>query len=335
MSKVSIHNNVGCKYFLSTKGEEAAINSLFRVIDVRPGATDDSREVKIKYLNTDETKWINADKLGEYTKLNPDAYLMYSIVEYDGLKDVLFTIHKVGDNGKVNPAPSMACRQNIVNLFSMMKQENNRIGVSVTTSTLPIGMEMAQILAFDELKESGISLLYKEDTIDDILSVLPTKKLDKVFRDIWNYYDQKGEFKYDSGPLHLYGVANSTEEFFRENDVIHDYHDIFDIIEVPFSLKWKEKVPQKALVSIIAEATHKVPKRCYVYPYSRTIDMSDIQKDYLLMTANPDKAEKDDRDIYIVGYDINHSATYAQFKYGSKENMQKYFEQRTKELGFS
>ena len=77
MSKVSIHNNVGCKYFLSTKGEEAAINSLFRVIDVRPGATDDSREVKIKYLNTDETKWINADKLGEYTKLNPDAYLMY------------------------------------------------------------------------------------------------------------------------------------------------------------------------------------------------------------------------------------------------------------------
>ena len=319
-------NNIGAKYFRADLGESALKDSVIRVISY------DDFDKLFKVVDTDgNTSKIDEEELSKYTRLNPDGILMASYVKYDGLDDVLLTFHKI-ENRKVNETPSIVCRQNIIDVFAMMEGKNNRVGLCVSDQTCPEGVEFKDILAYDTLEDTSVVQTYMEDTLDDLLLAIGHKKADKILRNLKQRYEQRvKEEQNEAGNYKIYGVCETLEELMSTNDFMTEYHRIFEVLEVPFSLKWEEKLPKRALLDIIAEHEHKVPHKFYIFPYDRTIDTNSFYKNWLFMTADPKKASKGDRDIYIVGYDIDYKTSFAQFKYGSTENMMNQFHN----LGFS
>ena len=319
-------NNIGAKYFRSDIEQSALQDSIIRILSY------DDFDRLYKAIDKDgKSIKITQEELDKYTRLNPDGFLMISYVKYDGLDDVLLTFHKI-ENRKINETPSIVCRQNIIDVFAMMEGKRNRIGLCVSDQTCPEGINFGDILAYDSLEDTAIVQTYMEDTLDDLLTILNHKKADKLLRNLKQSYDQRvKEEKENAGDYTIYGVCSTLEELMETNDFMTEYHRIFEVLEVPFSLKWEEKLPKRALLDIIAEHEHKVPKTFYIFPYDRTIDTNEFYKNWLFMTADPKKAAKDDRDIYIVGYDIDYQTSFAQFKYGSKANMINKFQ----ELGFS
>ena len=316
---------IGAKYFRADLGESALQSSAIRILSF-----DDFDKLYKAIDYKGETKKINEEELKKYTMLNPDGILMVSYVKNDGLNDVMLTFHRIKDH-KASSTPSIICRQNAVDIFAALEGKNNRIGLCVSNQTCPTGVRFKDILDYDEMESAYLVYLYMEDTLDDILTVCNHKKADKVLRNLKMKYDQLVKDDKEGGDYKLYGVCETLEELLSTNDFMTEFHREFEVLEVPFSLKWEEKLPKKALLEVIAEHTHKVPNKFYVVPYNRTIDVSTLYKNWIFMTADPKKAAKDDRDIYIVGYDIDYQTTFAQLKYGSKENMVQKFQ----ELGFS
>ena len=128
------------------------------------------------------------------------------------------------------------------------------------------------------------------------------------------------------------GWCSSLKELLYENQFMKDFHDAFNIEEVPFSIRDMDSPVTKSLMmDIVANVLQVCPIKIYIAKYDKSINLNEINKKYILACADSHKCADDDRDIYIVGCDIDPLRTYANYKYGSKENM----ENRLKELGFN
>lgn len=259
-------------------------------------------------------------------KLNPDAVMAIAVVETDGLKDVMVNVH-LRNKTAFNEKPCIVCRQNVIDIFAVMAKSTDSIGICISENTIPAGMEIENFVEHEKLIGIREICLYMDDSLDNMLELINTRMYDTLLSN--NAAILKRVNGNDASKVN--GACMTLRELLKTNDFMHDYHEAFNIVEVPFSLGWEQIIPKKALSDIIVEISHAVPDTVYVVPYDKSRDLRDIKKPYILATADPVKANSSDTGIYIVSYDIHPSISYEQYKYGGKDEMKKKFS----DMGFS
>lgn len=306
----------GTKYY---KSNEGGLDEVMQSV-IRISSYDESKKIYTAKNKSNDIIHLTENELkNDWTRLIPDAMIMMCIVTYDDMSDVLFCVHK--REGSVYKAvPDVVCRQNILDVYS---GNTNTVGMCISHKTKLDGVGFEEILQYHEMDAMYISMAYIDDTIDDILEYTNSKRADAVLRRLKeNYYSKYKIIK---------GSYPTLKELLMNNQFMSEYHMMFDIVEVPFSLKWKDLLPKQALVDIIAEISRKVPSAFYIIPYDKSIDLKKFERDYILATADPVRANADDRDIYIVGYDIDENISYTDYKHGGIENLK----QKIRDIGFS
>jgi len=316
----------GTKVYQKEEGKDPDIK---RVISYK----NDSKQYKVKDLATKKVLMMDKEEVErEWTRLNPDALIMLYTAIFDGLEDVLICVHKRVDR-QFERTPHIVCRQNVVDMYRMSNNVSifqPCIGMCLSRNAVLENLRFEDFLRYDdELTSHTATVVYIDDTFNDIIEFMDTRKADKVLRNnkegYWHKYEEAEMYG-----LRVIGVCSTVEELLKTNAFMFDYHAIMDIAEVPFSLRDPDKIPRKALVDVITHITRTVPEEIYVLKYDKSINISQFKRKYILMTADPEKCDPDDTDIYIVCYDESIMMSYVEYVYGSREGMK----DKLRELGW-
>ena len=268
---------------------------------------EDFRIVKIKNENTFRIKYTNGELdtitrdviEKEYVRLIPDGLIAMNIVnvgkvrpeDKEELKDVIVAIYKTEDLDNGVNLPFAVCRQSIEDLFTKQINSNPYIqyaGMSMNQNNVPAGCDFIMLLSCNGIAYSIGCSVYLDDTLDDILGLINTKKFDDVLSSMYAKIDKN----------RVYGYYPTVKELLENNDFMFDFRQSFNIEKVYFPMKINEEDYSMDLeqVKILEDIVHFIMENPYVIPFSRDIDLDDIKRSYLLVSDTND-------DIYIVIYD--------------------------------
>ena len=224
-----------------------------------------------------------------YTRIIPDGTLSFCIANLDlGLKDVIVVLYKTDELKEGSKLPFCACRQSVTDLFIQPTNNTTSIyaGMSVNRNSIPEGLKMEDILACNEIDESKSISVYMDDELDFWLSLINSSRMDTILLSMST-----------SVKPNVLGYCKTVEQLLKENDFMYDFLSAFDIHTVNFKVQTInefELIPEHVYA---LEERFKVQMfKTYVIPYDRTIDMTEIQRNHILI--------KDiDNKIYIIAYD--------------------------------
>lgn len=274
--------------------------------------SEDFRIVKMKNENTFVCKFTggNTKKLSrceiedlcfdEYAKIKPDVIMTFSIVEVavfenekkevEVIKDVMVGIYRTKDLDEKKNIPFAVCRQGIQDFFTTQINRNpyvQYVGLSMNQNNVPEGMDFMMLMACNKMLSSVAVAVYMEDTLDEILSFVNASKLDSVLTSLCT-----------SAPDNIVGNYKTLRELLEANDIMYDFYSAFDIIKVPFDIKCIEDTDE-----IMPDQRKYIEnqKKCemlktYVLEFARDFELSDIKRDYILLS---DKNNK----LYVMAYD--------------------------------
>jgi hypothetical protein len=216
----------------------------FEVIRVRK--VKDNDNIKCINLDTGNTITINLDQLKEYTPLEPYGVLSVNIVEVAGEKDVVLILYKLIELKIMGMnSPYAICRQSVNDFFADLiynnPEDNNMVGISCTRDNCPANIDFNQLATCDNILESNIVYLYRDDTLNSILQVIPLlSKIDNVLDNLYDTYCKsnnilniyiKGKYKFKDG------WCGDLKTLLRENNFMADFNSMCDITEVDFDIK--------------------------------------------------------------------------------------------------
>ena len=230
---------LGYKFFKETENG-------FRVIRIKDVKDNDN----IQYIDEDsKSKYmITLDELKEYTPLEPFGVLSANIVNINGEKDVVIILYKMIELKIMGMnSPYAICRQSINDFFADLvfqnPEDNNLVGVSCTRDNCPANVDFTQLAACDDILESNIVYLYRDDTLDTILQIIPllskiNKTLDKL---MWKHINstkpkQLIALKYNTKTKYVDGWCKDLRTLLKENNFMADFNSMCDIVEVDFDL---------------------------------------------------------------------------------------------------
>lgn len=267
---------------------------------------EDFRIVKIKNENTFRIKYTNGELdtitrdviEKEYVRLIPDGLIAMNIVnvgkvrpeDKEELKDVIVAIYKTEDLDNGVNLPFAVCRQSIEDLFTKQINTNPYVqyaGMSMNQNNVPAGCDFIMILACNSIAYSVGCSVYLDDTLEDILGLINTKKFDDVLSSM-----------YAKIAPNVFGYYPTVKELLVNNDFMFDFRQAFNIEKVYFTMKVNEEDYSMDLeqLKVLENIVHFIMEEPYVIPFSRDINLDDIKRSYLLVSD-----EKDN--IYIVIYD--------------------------------
>lgn len=227
---------LGYKFF---KESNDILNG-FEVIRVRK--VKDNTNITCIDLDTNTNHKFTLDELKEFTPLEPYGVLSVNIVEINGQKDVVLILYKMIELRIMGMnSPYAICRQSINDFFAdyvyTNPMDNNLVGISCSRENCPANIDFAELAAQDRILESEIVYLYRDDTLDTILQVIPLlSKINKVLDSLlWEHLKAKqvpsfNHIEYDDG-----WCAN-LRTLLRENNFMADFNSMCDITEVDFDL---------------------------------------------------------------------------------------------------
>lgn len=254
-----------------------------------------------KYINDDiliisrgcSTKKVNKGYISSYTKLNPDGHVFFNIVNMGNTeesgKDVVVLLYRKKDLDNQINTPYATCRQNIHDFYSNATNNSNKtyIGISISKDTTPEDVTYEDVLVCNGIEYSEKISIYLDDTLNDIL---PMVNNIKSFNGV--LYTLHKAMK-DS--LFI-GTSKSLESLLRDNNFEYDIKRAFDIIPVDFVVKYRDYVLHNDQVTLLQNILKTEISQTYVLPYSKEISLSDIERDYILVS---DKIGR----LYIIAYD--------------------------------
>lgn len=262
------------------------------------------RIIKMKNTNTfvveeeksgDKYK-IDKSVLDDFTKLIPDGYISFAIVNLEAdLKDTIIALYRQDDLRDGNTVPFAACRQNIFDLFSnQIKRKEfggddiHYVGMSMSKDTVPEGVQYEMILACNGVSDYYMVSVYIDDSLDKILSLVREKKYDIILQTLKNKMTA----------TNIYGNCTTLRQLLEENGFMYDFHSAFKITEVPFEVKIMEEtneiIPEQR---IIIEDILKVEMfKTYILKYDKGIDLKKIQREHILISDLNDN-------LYVLAYD--------------------------------
>lgn len=256
------------------------------------------------------------ESYNKWVRLVEDGIVSFSILKCEK-KDVMIAVHTKEDKD----IPCAICRQDVIDIFKMYSDtpENGKAwaGISVNRDNCPAEIKMEDFMLCDEIESTSVVAVYLDDTIDDILRCIDTTKMDNVLNKL-------ADFRKDTN---IIGNCRSVKELLEYHNFIYDFHNAFNVVEVPFPIMQESEV---LLRDVIGQILHKVISNVFIIPYSKSIDTTEFAKPFMLMTPEWDRCKDEDKKIFIVGYDIDEDKDYLTVKYGTNNK-----EEIIKQLGFS
>ena len=242
---------IGYKFFKET-------DEGFKVVRVKEAKNN----AKITCIDqdTNEEVVLTLDELREYTPLEPYGVLSVNVVGFaDFSKDVVLILYKMLELKIMGPnSPYAICRQSIHDFFADLlyqnPENNNLVGVSCTRDNCPANIDFLDLAACDYTLESKMLYLYRDDTLDSILQVMPL--LDTINETLENllrahifgtmseaeaelkYMERDGHFwRLNDNVNYVHGWCRDLKTLLRENNFMADFNSMCDIVEVDFNLE--------------------------------------------------------------------------------------------------
>lgn len=218
----------------------------FEVIRVKK--VKDNDHITCIDTETDRTVILTLDALREYTPLEPYGVLSVNIVDVNGAKDIVLILYKMIELKIMGMnSPYVICRQSISDFFADLTfqnpEENNIVGVSCTRDNCPANIDFVQLAACNDILESNTVYLYRDDTLDTILQIIPllpkvNATLEKLLWEHINFTKPKVEIglKYSSKTTYVDGWCKDLRTLLRENNFMADFNSMCDTVEVDFDL---------------------------------------------------------------------------------------------------
>lgn len=227
--------------------------------------------------------------LKEYTRLKPDGFVAFTIVNLENkLKDVIVTLYRTKDLEDGSSIPYCACRQNIFDMFTNQVQKGKTmyVGVSVSQETMPDDTPFEIVLACNGIDYVNQVSVYLDDTLDDLLSFVNKSKFDLVLTNIHNNVTNKD----------IKGYCTSLKQLLEENDFMYDFLRAYNIIRLNFAIDKDttelDPFRREAIEGLIKEEMFKT----YVVKYDKEIDLNKIERSHIIVS---DK----NKEIFIIAYD--------------------------------
>lgn len=283
---------IGTKYFKYYNDELEMIRIL---------SYYNSDSVKFKNVKTKEEGVMTIDNLHDnYTQLNPDGYITFSIVQLSGnIEDVIVMLYKYKDIIKEpNSLPYCVCRQNITDIFANQIKINNTTyyGSCVSQDTCPIDVPLDIMMACDSVKETHMISVYSTDNLDNVLSFIKPKNYDAVIASL--FYDHiKYESKYKGGEIFYkntikkdfyQGYCKTLKSLLETNNFMYDFYRAFDIMPLDLSLKESNELGYltEDIIDILQKLLCKNITNTLICKYDKDIDLNKVDKDYVLLADN-------------------------------------------------
>lgn len=247
---------------------------LFRIVDIR----------KSKYVleKGGETKTVTKKQLSQsYTKLKPNGYIIFSIVESNDDKDVIVALYRTNQDKeeKHYNIPYAVCRQNVINIFDKQINNINRVGMSLSLDSSYDLKTIIEMTACNKIYTAIAVAIYMTDNLDSILSLIDVELFDETLQNM--------EFK---KYFFIPGYCNSLKQLLIQEDFLFDFYKAFDIEKIDTSVNI---INDDGLIdpiqTIIFEKLFSVEVfDAYAIEFDYTIRLKDIQKDYRLVYSSVD-----------------------------------------------
>ena len=264
----------------------------------------------------------------DYTRLIPDGYINFDIVTLGkNLKDVMVTIIRDKDIREKAQTPFAVCRQCCIDLFAKQTNPENVdvSGISISKDTCPADVDFKNFFACDGIEKQEVIAYYIGDNIEEIFTLLKNKEeydrvLDKLFHDHVDYICSKNRFLAET-----YEDRNEVDGYYRTletllvgNNFLFDLYSAFNIIPTTFfkeELVTSNDTLTDEAVKVLSALTSTNIDKSLVIKYDRDIDLSKIQRKYLLVTDG-------DFNVYVVAY--TEAGNYHNpMKFETRENLAK------------
>lgn len=248
----------------------------------------------IVILDSIGDKILDRSELDKYNKLKADGFVLLNIVkmgngdEYG--KDIIATFFRDKDIKEGNNIPYAVCRQNILDTFTniVKNQDVEYVGLSMNVDNVPKEANYMDLLACYNVETSERINIYLDDTIDDILNIIPNISIyDKVLKDIYEVLSTSDTFK---------GYCPDLETLLKQNSFIYDIHCGFGILDIPFKIEIKDN----SIIEVQRLEMENILKckigKTFVLKYDKTYNLNDIEREFVLLCDAENK-------IYIFAYD--------------------------------
>lgn len=249
-------------------------------------------------------RYRNLDKiLEEYKLLAPDGFISFLILRNDGgMPDVMVTLKNAHKISKSDQLPDIVCRQMISDVFTNMTnadQTRHYIGLSVSRDTCPAEMDFRTFFACEKVVDSEFTAFYLDDTLDDILSIISTRKYDKALENVKMHVE-----KINSNSMYkMYGVTDNLKSLLELNHFMNEVRREFGIIEVPFPINEEDEYLDGPNIIFLEKEMRVNIMQTYLLRYTREIDPASIRRDFIYISSKADNFSK----VYIMGYDKTNS----------------------------
>lgn len=267
-------------------------------------------EVKKTYkmLNSkNEVVYMDQKEIDEnWVKLNPDGIIsLINCIAIDNqneeVPDVMITLHRKGNDGTISAKPYAVCRQAVIDIFILLQQGNYVAGMTITEDTCPPEVRFDGCYNFKKATNWEEIAVYMDDTLDSILSVTNTKK-----------YDKRLQLIKSRDKMGIHGYCETLRELLHNNYFMLDFHKAFGIDEFEFPyFDFEDYNTNKILTEYIIRNKYEVPTRFYPVHYDKSIDLSEIQRNHILIC--PDSFKYPDGQIILLGYDVSETVSFKDY----------------------
>ena len=292
--------------------------------------TDDSLEVIriLKYQNTETVKYevIKGSRLGEkgkipikelfddYTKLNNDGVISFSIAHLHKLDDIMVMFMKQKDLDNGIGIPYAVCRQCVTDIFhyAFSKKDKDYFGLSISQDSCPANVDFSNFLACEGVSKQINIAYYIGDKLDDLLTLFKHDDynyvLNTLFMDHCNYASNGISFicKEYLGRDNLDGYVKDLRSLLISNNFEYDIQNAFNIIPmtVDFSGDVNGKIDLSDGAELSEEARYNLSfilrkniNRSLVIKYDKDIDLDSLSHRLYQLVSDVNN------DVYLIAYD--------------------------------
>lgn len=216
---------------------------MIRIVGVKQSSSNDFSTLTIYDYDNNQSSKILLKDISGYTPLEPDGIFTASVVHIlDGnnkkINDVICTANKY-IMFKAEEMPYAVCRQCVTDVFNEMFLEgevNNLVGMSMNKDDCPAGFDFRLMMAADEVDEHVFVNFYRNDTVNDILNMVPKFRFTSVLSGLYqDHIKHKNDPKLIMGDYDD-GWCTSIDKLLEVNNFQADIDQMFGITSLGFDI---------------------------------------------------------------------------------------------------
>lgn len=267
---------VGCKFYKYLDEDTLEIVRLLKIKNKDCFVVVDE--------NMENKRNLTKRELDEYTKLNPDGFITFSIVGLDhGTKDVIVTLHRKKDLDGGAVIPYCVCRQNIFDLFSsqIIKEPGvTYIGTTMSVENVPPDTEYNVMLMCNSVIESFIVNIYMTDTLDIVMKFFNPLNFNELLKKMYDAFSKSDSEEESKEKFR--GQCSTLLQLLQENHFWNEFNRAYGIIKLPYKVeKLTLSIDQIDYIEKILK--HKM-YNIQVIKYAKDIILDKIKVNYILVS---------------------------------------------------